>query len=89
MTKADKRRPSTNRSPLYTQYILCHTLCHTCIANIRSIEQHIGLSGQIKLSNVYFETGNRTIEVTITIESGNALNILITRLVKKFFHVLK
>jgi len=49
MTKAD-RRPALI-GPLYI-----YTTMH--VANVRSIKQQI--SGQIKLSNVSFETGNRT-----------------------------
>jgi len=54
MTKADTRPAIIG--PLYI-----YTIMH--VANVRSIKQQI--SGQIELSNVSFETGNRTIQYNI------------------------
>jgi len=49
MTKADRR-------PVLIGPLYVYTIMH--VANVRSIKQQI--SGQIELSNVSFETGNRT-----------------------------
>jgi len=75
MTKADRRPALGLIGPLYI-----YTIMHVYSKRIKSIKQQI--SGQIELSNVSFETGNRTRSYNIIRQFIDY--ILITRFVKQF-----